>query len=156
WVRANLPPGTSLEKSAHVASEMRALIEKHPEVLLVSSQSGRNDSGTDPFGPNRNELLLVLKPYSTWADGRTKTDLVNNLRSELNRDIPGIILNFTQPIIDTVTESVTGSSADLAVIIGGPDLTELRRLATATLSMIHKVPGSADASIEQEADQPGL
>ena len=156
WIRANLPPGTSLEKSAQVANDMRALIQKHPEVLLVSSQSGRNDSGTDPFGPNRNELLLVLKPYSTWAHGRTKADLVSDLRNELNRDIPGIILNFTQPIIDTVTESVTGSSADLAVIIGGPDLMELRRLATGTLSMIQKVPGAADASIEQEADQPGL
>jgi len=156
WVRANLPPGTSLEKSARVANEMRALIRKLPEVLLVSSQSGRNDSGTDPFGPNRNELLLVLKPYSTWAHGRTKADLVSDLRNQLNRDIPGIILNFTQPIIDTVTESVTGSSADLAVILGGPDLTELRRLATLTLSMIQKIPGAADASIEQEADQPGL
>ena len=156
WIRANLPAGTSLEKSARVANDMRALIQKHPEVLLVSSQSGRNDSGTDPFGPNRNELLLVLKPYSTWAHGRTKTDLVSDLRNELNREIPGIILNFTQPIIDTVTESVTGSSADLAVIIGGPDLAELRRLATATLAMIQKVPGAADVSIEQEADQPGL
>jgi cobalt-zinc-cadmium resistance protein CzcA len=156
WIRANLPPGTSLEKSARVASDMRALIEKHPEVSLVSSQSGRNDSGTDPFGPNRNELLIVLKPYSTWPSGRTKADLVSDLRNELNRDIPGIILNFTQPIIDTVTESVTGSSADLAVIISGPDLTELRRLATGTLSLIQKVPGSADASIEQEGDQPGL
>jgi cobalt-zinc-cadmium resistance protein CzcA len=156
WIRANLPPGTSLEKSARVASEMRAMIQKHPEVLLVSSQSGRNDSGTDPFGPNRNELLLVLKPYSTWAHGRTKADLVSDLRNELNRDIPGITLNFTQPIIDTVTESVTGSSADLAVILGGPDLTELHRLATETLAMIQKVPGAADFSIEQEADQPGL
>jgi heavy metal efflux system protein len=156
WIRANLPPGTSLEKSARVANDMRALIQKHSEVLLVSSQSGRNDSGTDPFGPNRNELLLVLKPYSTWAHGRTKADLVNDLRNDLNRDIPGIILNFTQPIIDSVTESVTGSSADLAVIIGGPDLTELRRLAIATLSIIQNVPGEADASIEQEADQPGL
>jgi cobalt-zinc-cadmium resistance protein CzcA len=97
-----------------------------------------------------------LKPYSTWAHGRKKADLVSDLRNQLNRDIPGIILNFTQPIIDTVTESVTGSSADLAVIIGGPDLTELRRLATLTLAMIQKVPGAADASIEQEADQPGL
>jgi cobalt-zinc-cadmium resistance protein CzcA len=156
WIRANLPPGTSLEKSARVASDMRALIGKHPEVLLVSSQSGRNDSGTDPFGPNRNELLVVLKPYYTWAHGRTKADLVGDLRNQLNREIPGIILNFTQPIIDNVTESVTGSSADLAVIIGGPDLAELRRVATSTLTLIQDVPGATDVSIEQEADQPGL
>jgi heavy metal efflux system protein len=139
-----------------VASEMRALIQKHPEAQLVSSQTGRNDSGTDPFGPNRNELLIALKSYSTWPAGRTKQHLVADLRRELNREIPGITLNFTQPIIDTVTESVTGSSADLAVIIRGPDLTELRRLADQTLNMIRTIPGSADTSIEQEGDQPGL
>jgi heavy metal efflux system protein len=156
WIRANLPSGTSLEKSAGVASEMRALILRHPEVLLVSSQSGRNDSGTDPFGPNRNEFLITLKPYSTWPAGRTKQNLVADLRRELNREIPGIFLNFTQPIIDTVTESVTGSSADLAVIIRGPDLQELRQLADKTLAMVRTVQGAADTSIEQEEDQPGL
>ncbi len=56
WIRANLPSGISLEKSAEVAAQMRALILQSPEVRHVSSQTGRNDSGTDPFGPNRNEI----------------------------------------------------------------------------------------------------
>src|SRR5207247_9849055 len=98
----------------------------------------------------------TLTPYSTLVLGSTKQDLVADLRRELNQEIPGILLNFTQPIIDTVTESVTGSSADLAVIVRGPDLAELRRLADQTLSMIRAVPGAADSSIEQETDQPGL
>ena len=51
-------------------------------------------------------------------------------RRRLRAAIPGATLNFTQPIIDTVTEIVTGSSADLAVIISGPDLKMLRELAT--------------------------
>ncbi len=156
WIRANLPPGISLEKSARVASDMRAIIQRHPEVLLVSSQTGRNDSGTDPFGPNRNELLVTLKPYSTWPSGRTKQQLVAELRGEMNEEIPGIVLNFTQPIIDTATEMITGSSADLAVIISGPDLDQLRKLAEQTLTMVQTIHGSADTSVEQEADQPGL
>jgi len=65
-------------------------------------------------------------------------------------------LNFTQPIIDTSTEIATGSSADLAVIIGGRDLARLRELARATLEVIRMVPGAADTSIEQEADQAQL
>jgi cobalt-zinc-cadmium resistance protein CzcA len=51
---------------------------------------------------------------------------------------------------------VTGSSADLAVIIIGPDLDELRRIGEQTLEMIRKVPGAADSAIEQEADQSQL
>src|SRR5262245_17040100 len=79
WIRANLPPGTSLTKSSEIASDMRNLIRRSPEVRLVSSQSGRNDSGTDPFGPNRNEMLVALKPYDQWSSGRNKAWLVDEL-----------------------------------------------------------------------------
>jgi heavy metal efflux system protein len=153
WIRANPPPGTSLSKSAEIASDMRNLVRRSPEVKLVSSQTGRNDSGTDPFGPNRNEMLVALKPYDEWTRGANKAHLVEELSKRLQTHIPGVTLNFTQPIIDSVTESVTGSSADLAVIIVGPDLSELRRLAIKTLEMVRTVPGAADTAIEQESDQ---
>lgn len=156
WIRANLPAGISLEKSAALAREIRTLIRQSPEVRRVASQTGRNDSGTDPFGPNRNELLVDLAPYDTWKSGRTKAGLVDELARRLTTSIPGAAFNFTQPIIDTATEIVTGSSADLAVIISGPDLAELRRLAGRTLDVLAPMRGAADTSIEQEADQPQL
>ncbi len=153
WIRANLPSGISLEQSAEVAARMRALILESPEVRLVSSQTGRNDSGTDPFGPNRNEILVTLKPYNTWTRGKTKANLVEELSRRIQANIPGVALNFTQPIIDMSTEDATGSSADLAVVLSGPDLKTLREIARRTLEVVHDVPGAADTSIEQEADQ---
>jgi cobalt-zinc-cadmium resistance protein CzcA len=156
WIRANLPPGISLTKSAQMAADMRRLIHGFPEVNVVASQTGRNDSGTDPFGPNRNELLLTLHPYGEWRSGRTKAALIDHLSKRLQVEIPGVTLNFTQPIIDTVTESVAGSSADLAVILSGFDLGELRGLAGRTLELVRQVPGAADSAIEQEADQAQL
>ncbi len=156
WIRANLPAGISLEKSADLARQIRLLIRESPEVNLVASQTGRNDSGTDPFGPNRNELLVDLRPYDAWTSGRTKAQLVDDLSRRLTTSIPGATFNFTQPIIDTATEIVTGSSADLAVILSGPDLKELRTLAARTLEVLRRVPGAADTSIEQEADQAQL
>ena len=56
--------------------------------------------------------------------------------------------------MDMVTESVTGSSADLAVIFSGPDLGVLRDLGGQALGVLREVPGAADTAIEQEADQP--
>ena len=156
WVRAVLPPGISLEKSAQVAGQIRGIVEKYPEVALVSSQSGRNDSGTDPYGPNRNELFVALKPYETWPDGMNKAKLIEQLSASLNEKIPGAAFSFTQPIIDNVTESVTGSAADLAVIIRGADLAVLRTQAENILALIRTVPGAADSAIEQEADQSQL
>ncbi len=156
WVRANLPPGISLEKSAQVASQIRAILLQSPEVKLVASQTGRNDSGTDPYGPNRNEVFVALKPYDTWEGGKTKAQLVEEFAKKLRDQVPGASLSFTQPIIDNVTEAVTGSAADLAVIIGGTDLQLLRAKAAETLEIIKRVPGAADSAIEQEEDQAQL
>jgi cobalt-zinc-cadmium resistance protein CzcA len=156
WIRVNLAAGTSLFESARIAARLRAVLRTFPEVSLVTSQSGRNDAGTDPYGPNRNEFLVALKPYSTWTTGRTKADLVTAISARLRREIPGAAVSITQPIIDNVTEAVTGSPADLAVILSGPDLTMLRQLATQTLEVLRRVPGAADTFIEQEEDQPQL
>ena len=156
WVRANLTPGISLSKSAQIASGIRAVLGRFPEVKLVSSQTGRNDSGTDPYGPNRNEFFVALKPYETWSEGRTKRALVNDMAARLQTEFPTAAFSFTQPIIDNVTESVTGSAADLAVILSGPDLNVLRKYAAQVLAVVAKVPGAADTAIEQEAEQAQL
>jgi heavy metal efflux system protein len=156
WIRANFPAGISLAKSADLASEIRRLVKQSPEVRDVASQTGRNDDGTDPYGPNRNELFVALTPYDTWSHGKVKADLVEELAQRLKSAIPGGFFSFTQPIIDNVTEAVTGSPADLAVIITGSDLAELRRLGNQTLDVLRQVPGAADTGIEQEEDQAQL
>jgi heavy metal efflux system protein len=156
WIRANFPAGISLTKSADLASTIRGLVKQSPEVKLVTSQTGRNDDGTDPYGPNRNEFFVALTPYDTWASGRTKPALVEELSARLRGAIPGAFFSFTQPIIDNVTEAVTGSPADLAVIITGPDLGQLRALGVETLAVLRDVPGAADTGVEQEEDQAQL
>jgi cobalt-zinc-cadmium resistance protein CzcA len=156
WIRANMPAGIALHASADVAAKIRALIRQSPEVKMVMSQTGRNESGTDPFGPNRNEFLVDLQPYRTWKPGKRKANLIEELSHRLHAEIPGVTFNFTQPIIDTSTEIATGSSADLALIISGPDLKMLRTLATQSLDLLRQIRGAADTSIEQEADQAQL
>lgn len=154
WVRVILPPGSSLERSAEVADRLRELARHSPEVLLVSSQTGRQTSNTEPFGPNRIELLIALRPYAEWPPGKRKMDLVRELSERFRSHIPGAAFNFTQPIIDMVMEAVTGSSADLAVLLSGPDLRVLRAAAAETLEILREIPGAADTAIEQEGDQP--
>jgi cobalt-zinc-cadmium resistance protein CzcA len=156
WIRANFPAGISLEKSSELASTIRSLVRQSPEVKTVTSQTGRNDDGTDPYGPNRNEFFVALTPYDSWQRGKRKADLVEELNTRLRGAVPGAFFSFTQPIIDNVTEAVTGSPADLAVIITGPDLAQLRRIGNDTLAVLRQVPGAADTGIEQEEDQAQL
>ena len=97
--------------TAEIAGQIRKIVSEYPELKLVSSQTGRNDAGTDPYGPNRNEVFVALHPYDEWASKRTKAELVAEFAKRLNAEIPGTFFSFTQPIIDNVTEAVTGSPA---------------------------------------------
>src|SRR4051812_4132673 len=156
WVRANFPAGIALQKSADESKRIRKILEQFPEVSLVSSQSGRNDAGTDPYGPNRNEFFVALKPYDNWPSGMRKATLVDHISPKLRAEIPGANFSLTQPIIDNVTEAVTGSPADLAVIISGGDLKRLRELAQQSLAVLRGIPGAADTFLEQESEQSQL
>lgn len=156
WIRCSLPPGISLQKSAEVASEIRRLVLVSHEVRAVISQTGRNDSGTDPYGPNRNEFLVDLRPYDTWPQGKVKRELVEEIAARLRAAVPGATFSFAQPILDNATEAATGSSADLAILVRGPDLDELRRIAARARALVAGIRGAADTAIEQEAPQEQL
>src|SRR3954453_12943099 len=85
-----------------------------------------------------------------------KSDLVESISLKLRADIPGANFSLTQPIIDNVTEAVTGSPAVLAVILSGPDLRRLRGLVGEWLAVLRGIPGAADTFLEQEAEQSQL
>ncbi|MCS7086635.1 MAG: efflux RND transporter permease subunit, partial [Bacteroidia bacterium] len=127
------------------------------EVRGVLTQLGRNDDGTDPFGPNRIEMLIQLvQPYSKWPVKRTKTEWVLMLKRRIQELLPGVAFTISQPIIDTTTENATGSSSDIAVFINGKDPDVLRRLAEEILEVARGIRGASETAIEQEQPQTQL
>ncbi len=78
------------------------------------------------------------------------------LGEQLRSEFPTTRFNFTQPIIDSVTEDTNGTSANLAVEFSGPDPDVLLGLARKTVDLLRTVPGALDVSIEQEGPQPQL
>lgn len=155
WVRANFPEGTSLEQTATFANRMRGLIREFPDVTFASSQAGRNDSGTDPFVPSRVEMMVGLKPMDEWTEPN-KQALITKIGKKLRAEFPTTRFNFTQPIIDSVTEDTNGTSANLAVEFSGSDSEVLLGLAQKTVDVLRKVRGAIDVNIEQEGPQPQL
>jgi cobalt-zinc-cadmium resistance protein CzcA len=157
WVRANFPEGTSLQQTARFGKRIRALVlEEFPDAHFIAVQSGRNDSGTDPFPPSRMEMMIGPKPREEWKQFHTKQELVAALGARLREEFPTTRFNFTQPIIDSVTEDTNGTSANLAVEFSGPDSDVLLRLARQTVELLRQVPGAVDVNIEQEGPQPQL
>ena len=156
WVRANFPEGSSLEQTSEHGKRLRAIALEFPDVEFAVAQAGRNDDGTDPFPPSRMEMMVGPKPREQWTQFRAKPELVAALGKRFREEFPTTRFNFTQPIIDSVTEDTNGTSANLAVEFTGPDSDALLDLARRTVELLKAVPGAQDVSVEQEGPQPQL
>ncbi|MDP4229016.1 MAG: CusA/CzcA family heavy metal efflux RND transporter [Bacteroidota bacterium] len=155
-IRTVLPAGISLAEAANYPPLIREAVGNYPEVRAVITQLGRNDDGTDPYGPNRIETHVELTPYSSWPSGIDKHLLIENIKASLESKIQGALFSFSQPILDNVTEAVTGSSADLAILVNGNDLSKLRKYADTIYQSIRTINGATDCGIEEEGDQAQL
>ncbi len=156
WVRATMPYTISLEESAKLAPQVRAILRSFPEVTDVSSEHGRDDAATDPTGFYNAEFYVGLKPYSAWHGAfKNKKELIDAIDKKLAA-FPGVIFNFSQPANDAVQEAETGLKSSLDVKVFGNDLTTLQAKGLEVKHTIEKVPGIAHVTLVQELGQPSL
>lgn len=156
WVRANFPEGTSLQQTSHFGRRLREVSLEFPDIQFAAVQTGRNDSGTDPYPPSRIEMMVGPKPRDSWIQFNRKQELVAALGARFRSEFPTTRFNFTQPIIDSVTEDTNGTSANMAIEFSGSDSDVLLGLARRAETLLKRVPGAVDVNIEQEGPQPQL
>jgi cobalt-zinc-cadmium resistance protein CzcA len=156
WVRVNYPEGMALEETSAYGKRLREICLEFPDVKFAVVQAGRNDSGTDPFPPSRIEMMVAPRPMDEWSEVHTKAELVEGLGKRFREEFPTCRFNFTQPIIDSVTEDTNGTSANLAIDFAGSDSKVLLDLARRLVELLKKVPGAVDVAVEQEGPSPQL
>ena len=81
---------------------MRRLMQPVRRKSLVGKQSGRVKEGADPFGPNRIELLVILRPYSEGGRVEKSKRMSSWSFPGGSEHIRAAAFNFTQPIMDIV------------------------------------------------------
>ncbi|MES2329879.1 MAG: CusA/CzcA family heavy metal efflux RND transporter [Bacteroidota bacterium] len=153
WVESELPMSVSLNEANFIGNTMIDILQRFPEVKQTLSQVGRTNDGTDPKGFFNVQIQVDLKPKSQWRKGLTSEKLIDEMDTQL-RKLPGIVLNYSQPILDNVEEAVAGVNAALAVKIFGPDFNTLDSLAKATLKQLKTVRGIEDLGILRNLGQP--
>ncbi len=153
WVEAELPMSVSLSEAKSVSDEMISIISKFPEVEKSLSQIGRTNDGTDPKGFFNIQIQVDLKQKEKWRKGLSEDELINEMDVQLNK-IPGLVLNYSQPIRDNVEEAVAGINASLALKIFGKDFKILDSLAKAAEAQMRTVKGIEDLGIEKNLGQP--
>ncbi len=155
WLQVQMPTGLSLDKASELSSELRRVVRSFKEVSYIVTQTGRNDSGTDPWTPSHAESAVGLTPYGSWPDRESKAAFVQRLSDRLAQ-IPGMQVGISQPIVDGVNDMVGGAHSPLVMRIYGDDFRELRRIAGEIVDVLRATPGTGEASIFQEPPIPQI
>lgn len=153
--RLTMAPSISLTESTRLTMLVERRIKAIEDVTGVVTRIGRGEVGahTDPI--NSAEMYVLLKPEDEWQSADTQEGLVDVIRDRLG-DIPGILVNFTQPIAMTVDELLEGVRAELAIKLFGEDLDELKNQADRIAAVIRQVEGAADVQVDQVSGTPQL
>jgi len=154
-VRLTMAPSISLTESTRTTLIVERRLMKIPEVREVVTRIGRGEVGahTDPI--NSAEMYVLLKPKSEWRREGDQEFIEDVIREELG-DVPGVLLNLTQPIEMTVDELLEGVRAELAIKLFGEDIGELKRKADEIAGVVGRVPGAADIQVDQVSGTPQL
>ncbi|MCP9750822.1 efflux RND transporter permease subunit [Ferruginibacter sp. HRS2-29] len=155
WVTTEFPMSTSLTQAKEQTDIFRKGLMKFPEVKNVLSQIGRSNDGTDPNGFYFVQYQVDLKEKKDWKRKISQDELIAEMAKQLNQ-YPGIVLNFSQPIIDNVAEAVAGFKASLAVKIYGSDLEKLEKAADSVCKVMKNVEGITDLGVLRNIGQPEL
>ncbi len=156
YMTFTLPSNISLSEGRRLVPKLEKLIEVQPQVDAVMSQLGRPEDGTDATLTNNLEFFVKLKPASQWPkDTPELGDVIHSLRDAID-EIPGLEVNFSQPIRDNVNESISGQFGQIAVKLYGDDLVALQQQAEKVKAVIGTVPGVADLGIVKSGEVPQL
>lgn len=153
YVLVQMPASISLEKGQDVLREVRMRLKVFPEVITVTTEQGRPESGTDNETLNLAKALVRLKPHGEWRKGLTKPALIEEMRATLG-EIPGVAFNFAQPIRDSVEESTSGARGQVVLKLFGPDIPTLRSILKQTVTLVKPIEGVVDLDLYRDAPAP--
>ena len=149
-------PGTGLEQSIEMQSQLEERLKAFPEVDKVFAKIGTPEVATDPMPPSVADNFVILKPRAQWPDpGKTKDELVAEMAAAVEM-LPGNKYEFTQPIEMRFNELISGVRADLGIKVFGDDLDQLLASANDVLEVVESMEGAADARVEQVTGLPML
>jgi cobalt-zinc-cadmium resistance protein CzcA len=109
-VRLTMAPSISLRESRRVTQIVERRLMAIPEIEGVVSRIGRGEVGAHADPVNSAEMYVLLRPKEEWRSASTQEELTGVIRDLLGR-VPGVLVNFTQPIAMTVDELLEGVRA---------------------------------------------
>ena len=159
-IHVRAPTGTRIEETARLTDRIGDAIRRIiPPVQIAGmvDNIGLNSSGIDlaydnsgTIGVEDADILISLGP-----DHAPTAGYVKRMRTELPREFPGTTFAFLPA--DMVSQILNfGAPAPIDVQVVGNDVAADRTYANALLGRVRRIPGVADARIQQAFEQPTL
>lgn len=143
-------PGTALDESDKLGRMVEEILLQQPEVVATARRTGRAEQDPHAQDVHASEIDVRLEMLD-----RSKEELLADLRADL-ASVPGTNIVIGQPISHRIDHMLSGTRANIAVKIFGPDLYELRRVGQQVKTIAESTPGAVDVTLEQQADIPFL
>jgi len=150
-----LPTGTSLGTTIGITTKIEKILLRFPEVEQVVSRIGAAEVPTDPMSMEESDIIVTLKPIREWTSAKTKDELAEKIKEALSV-LPGFEPEFTQPIEMRFNELITGVRADVAIKIYGDDLSVLAAKADELKTLISRVEGASDITVDKVEGLPQM
>src|SRR5215207_9379845 len=147
-INDNLPPGTSLQESNRIGNVIESVLHEVPEVVSTTRRTGRAELDEHAAGVNTSEIEVVTK-----EGDRPHAEMMDEVRQKLGR-IPGVTAEVGQPISHRIDHLLSGTRAQIAIKLFGPDLATLRNKAGEIKDAMATVPGIVDLLVEPPVGVP--
>lgn len=148
----NLPQSTTLAETSRTMNIIHKEVGPFPEVASMYGRIGRGESGTHPHPVNVGHTIINLKNRKYWTVD-TYEALIQKIQDKIRRRIPGVLLNFTQPIKHNLDHLITGVRADLAVKVFGDDYHQLLIMAQNIKVLLEGIRGVEDVQVSRVSGQ---
>lgn len=143
-------PGISIDESDKIGRQAEEALLSIPEIQTVGRKTGRAELDEHSFGVNVSEIEA---PFMLGK--RSKEKLQEEVREKLAA-IPGISSEVGQPISHRLDHMLSGTKANIAIKLFGPDLNRLYKVANEIKSTVGAIDGIADLNVEQQVERPHL
>ncbi|MBM4169030.1 MAG: efflux RND transporter permease subunit [Ignavibacteria bacterium] len=143
-------PGTSLHESNKIGNHVEKILLSHPSIVSTARRTGRAELDEHAQGVNSAELDARLE-----LNGMSKEQVLSDLRKMLSV-VPGTNITIGQPLGHRIDHMLSGTRANIAVKIFGPDLFRLRSIAEEVRKQMEQVEGIVDLATEQQMNVPQI
>lgn len=144
------PPAMSLEESNKIGRRAEKILLSMPEVAVVTRRTGRAELDEHAQGVNSSEIEV---PFH--LNERSQDDFLASLREKLSV-IPGVNITIGMPIAHRIDHMLSGTRANIAIKVFGPDLSKMFLLCNQIKGSIEEIEGVVDVSVEQQIEVPQI